>query len=154
MHTTSAIAALWAQNWSDLELARHVAHILMLADQSEEEGNSMTLRSLEVLPFNPGSSPTRVPSTDGVMARSLTAAIAESIVVPTGARYVRLAATQDIFATYGSATATIPGDVTDGAASELLSYGRDHWRFLGSDVTSISVIGSSTPIVTATFFKE
>ena len=114
----------------------------------------MTLRSLEVLPFNPGSSPTRVPSTDGVMARSLAAATAESIAVPSGARYVRLVATQDIFAAYGSAVAAIPGDVTDGTASELLPYGRDHWRFLGSDVTSISVIGSSTPIVTATFFRE
>lgn len=49
----------------------------------------MTLRSLEVFPFNPGSSPTRVPSTDGVMARSLAAATAESIAVPSGARYVR-----------------------------------------------------------------
>jgi hypothetical protein len=114
----------------------------------------MTLRSLEVLPFNPGSSPTHVPSTDGVMARSLAAATAESIAVPSGARYVRLAATQDVFATYGSGTATIPGDVTDGSASELLPSGRDHWRFLGSDVASISVIGSSTSIVTATFFKE
>jgi hypothetical protein len=114
----------------------------------------MTLRSLEVLPFNPSSSPTRVPSTDGVMARSLAAATAESIAVPGGARYVRLAATQDIFATYRSGIATIPGDVTDGSASELLPYGREHWRFLGSEVTSISVIGSSTPIVTATFFKE
>jgi len=28
------------QNWSDLELARRIAHILMLADRSEEEGNS------------------------------------------------------------------------------------------------------------------
>jgi len=116
----------------------------------------MTLRSLEVLPFSPGSSPTRVPSTDGVMARLLAVAAAETIVVPSGARYVRLVATQDIYATYGStaATASIPGDTTDGSASELLPYGRDHWRFFGSDVTGISVIASSTPIVTATFFKE
>jgi hypothetical protein len=28
------------QSWSDLELARRIAHILMLADRSEEEGNS------------------------------------------------------------------------------------------------------------------
>ncbi len=28
------------QGWSDLELARRIAHILMLADRSEEEGNS------------------------------------------------------------------------------------------------------------------
>ena len=27
------------QNWCDLELARRIAHILMLADRSEEEGN-------------------------------------------------------------------------------------------------------------------
>lgn len=116
----------------------------------------MTLRSLEVLPFNPGSSPTRIPSTDGVMARALAAATAEAIAVPSGARYVRLVATQDIYATYGStnSTAAIPGDTTDGSASELLPYGRDHWRFLGSDITGISVIASSTPIVTATFFKE
>lgn len=116
----------------------------------------MTLRSLEILPLDPGSSPTRVPSNDGVMARALAAAVAENIAVPAGARYARLAATQDIFATYGSTTsvAAIPGDVTDGSASELLPYGREHWRFLGSDVTGISVIASSAPIVTATFFKE
>jgi hypothetical protein len=116
----------------------------------------MTLRSLEVLPFDPGSSPTRVPSSDGVMARALSAAAAENIAVPTGARYVRLVATQDIFVTYGStaSVAAIPGDVTDGTASELLPYGREHWRFLGSDVTGISVIASSSPIATATFFKE
>jgi hypothetical protein len=29
-----------AQSWSDLELARRIAHILMLADRSEEEGNA------------------------------------------------------------------------------------------------------------------
>lgn len=101
------------------------------------------------------SGPISFPGTDAVLARLLAANTAESITVPgTGskaARYVRISATDDIFVSF-STTATVPGDTTDGTASLLLVKGV-HW-FYCSGVTTISVISSGTPIVTAAFYRD
>jgi hypothetical protein len=117
----------------------------------------MALRPLEVLPFKTNGQPIRGPSTDGVMARAAATA-AEMIVVPTGAKYVRLASNSDFYARFGSTTgaASIPADTTDGTACELFPYvNGEHWRFI-SGVTGISVISPSTAasVITASFFTE
>lgn len=80
------------------------------------------------------------------MARSLAAGVAESITVPSGAKYVVFSATADFYANY-TTTATVPGDVTDGTASELNPTGR-----IIQGVTTISVISADTCIITAAFY--
>jgi hypothetical protein len=117
----------------------------------------MTLRSLEVLPFNVGW-PTRVPSTDACYQKVLADAVAETVLVPVGARFVKLAGTKDFYAAYGSTSVAATIASTDSSAGngvELLTYSKgEHWRFLGGDVAAISVISSSAQTVTAEFFKD
>jgi hypothetical protein len=117
----------------------------------------MTLRSLEVLPFNVNW-PTRVPSTDACYQSVLADGVAETMLVPAGARFVRLAGTKDFYAAFGSTgvSATIASsDASAGNGTELLTYAKgEHWRFLGSEVAAISVISSSAQTVTAEFFRE
>lgn len=91
---------------------------------------------------------------DFVLARSLAANTAESITVPTGpdgkskANYVSLASTCDFYANY-TTTATVPGDTTDGTASELNPL----VRLLNGGVTTISVItAASSCVITAAFY--
>lgn len=86
-------------------------------------------------------------NTDDVMSRQLAASVAESITVPSGARFVLFSATADFYANYG-ATATVPADNTTGTASELNPSVRDI-----RGVTTISVISAGTPIVTAVFYS-
>ncbi len=117
----------------------------------------MTLRSLEVLPFNVGW-PTRVPSTDACFQTLLADGVAETVLVPAGARFVKLAGTKDFYSAYGSTAvaATLAStDATVGNGTELLPYSKgEHWRFLGSTIAAVSVISSSAQTVTAEFFKE
>lgn len=84
-----------------------------------------------------------------VLSRSLAASVAEAFTVPSVARWVIFSATCNFYAN-GAATATVPGDVTDGSAAELNPAA---W-FLGQPgtVTSISVISPTTCVVTATFY--
>lgn len=91
-----------------------------------------------------------------VLSKLLAATTAENFTVPAGAKYVRFAATSDFFTLYGTtqSTATVPGDVTDGTACELVKSTVAEWRHIPSGVTGISVISSSTPIVTASFWTE
>src|SRR5882757_10783936 len=107
--------------------------------------NNMTLRSLEVLPFNVNW-PTRVPSTDACYQTVLADGVAESVLVPAGARFVKLAGTKDFYVAYGSTAlaATIAStDASVGNGTELLTYSKgEHWRFLGSNVAAVSVISS------------
>lgn len=90
---------------------------------------------------------TCLPPSDSVMARSLAANTAESITVPAGARYVVFAGTADFYANY-TTTATVPGDTTDGTASELNPTMRDV-----RNVTTISVISGSNAVITAAFYS-
>lgn len=86
-----------------------------------------------------------------VLARALAASTAEAMTVPAGAQYVFLI--HNGTATYArfDATATVPGDTTDGTASMLIPA-TGLWVSL-EGVTTVSVISAGTPIVTATFFK-
>ncbi len=81
-----------------------------------------------------------------VLAKSLAASTAEAFTVPTDARYVLFSGNVDYYVNY-TTTATVPGDVTDGTASELNPELRDI-----SGVTSISIISASAGIVTASFY--
>lgn len=83
---------------------------------------------------------------DYVLSRSLAASTAESITVPTGGRYALFSATGDFYANY-TTTATVPGDVTNGQASEL----NPSMRFV-QGVTTISVIAPADCVVTVSFW--
>jgi hypothetical protein len=63
-----------------------------------------------------------LPPSDYVLARSLAANTAENVVIPSGAHYVLISSSAATYVRFGGAgiTATVPGDVTDGSASELL----------------------------------
>jgi hypothetical protein len=80
-------------------------------------------------------------------ARDLAANTNETHTVPAGADYVILSADGDFYAKPNGAAA-VPGDVTDGTASELNSY---HWDLNG--VTSIGLIAPAARKVTLSFYK-
>ena len=103
--------------------------------------------------FPQGSGPVPRPVPSYVLAKSLAASSAESFSVPTLdgtlARYVIFSANCDFYANCYT-TATVPGDTTDGTASELNPSGYE----LPTDITAISVItAASAGIVTAAFYK-
>ena len=81
-----------------------------------------------------------------VNAVSLAASTAESITVPTGATTVMFKSTGDFYANF-TTTATIPGDTTNGTASELNPYICD------IEGMTISVIAPAACVVTAAFWK-
>lgn len=95
-----------------------------------------SIRELSCLPFS-----------DAINALSLAANTAESITIPSGARYVIFSGTADFYVKSGG-TATVPGDTTDGSASELNPTMRDL-----KDVTTLSVISASACVVTAAFYS-
>lgn len=84
---------------------------------------------------------------DYVSSRLLAADIAENITVPSGARIVVFTATADFYAKFNG-TASVPGDVADGTASELNPVA----RYI-DDVSIISVVSAGVAIVIAAFYK-
>ena len=82
-----------------------------------------------------------------VNSNSLAASTAESQTVPTGAKWVLFSATCNFYAN-AAATATVPGDVTNGSASEL---NPSAWYVDG--VTTISVISPSACVITFAFYR-
>ena len=80
-------------------------------------------------------------------ARDLAASTNETHTVPAGADFVIFSADGDFYAKPNGAAA-IPGDVTDGSASELNPV---IWDLNG--VTSIGLIASSGRKVTLSFYK-
>lgn len=91
------------------------------------------------------------PFSGSVMSRSLAANTAESISVPSGARFVLFGGSCNLFVS-PSGTASVPGDVTDGSASEGNGAAYALYSPSGT-VTSISVVADSACVVTAAFFK-
>ena len=87
-----------------------------------------------------------IPAPDYVCARVLAAGVAESVTVPTGARYAVFSSTGDFYARF-TGTATVPVDTDDGTASELNPGIRDV-----SGLTTLSVISAGTPTVTVAFY--
>ena len=82
-----------------------------------------------------------------VDARDLAANTNETHTVPAGADTVYFSADGDFFAKPNGAAA-VPGDVTDGTASEMNPEG---WDLAG--ITSIGLIASSARKVTLSFYK-
>lgn len=105
-------------------------------------------RRIEV-PKAGGESFLRIPATDAVMARVLSAGVAESIAVPTGAYYVLFSANTDFCVSYTGTAAYPAADVTNGTACDYAPT----QRFLDASVTSISVVSSSGGTVWASFYK-
>jgi hypothetical protein len=105
------------------------------------------LRPLVIRSDANGNNLFALPYPDYVLSRSLAANVAEEMTVPSGATFAVFSATADFYANY-TTTATVPGDVTDGTASELNPSVRDI-----KGVTAISVISSGTPVVTVSFYK-
>lgn len=85
---------------------------------------------------------------DYVLSATLVANTNSDLTVPTNAKYVLFASDVDFFANY-TTTATVPGDVTDGTASEL----NPAMRIL-TGVTTISVISASGGTLTASFWTN
>lgn len=114
----------------------------------------MATRDAYARHFHQGYSemPRQVPQV--VNALALAASVAESFTVPTlqdgitKARYVIFSGNCDFYVNCYT-TATVPGDTSDGSASELNPAG---YR-LPPDVTTISVItAATTGVVTAAYY--
>lgn len=88
------------------------------------------------------------PASDTINAKSLAAGVAETETVPAGATFVIFSSTADFYAKT-NATATVPGDVADGTASELNPA---MWTVTGG--TTISVIAPAATVVTFTYYKK
>ncbi len=93
-----------------------------------------------------------LPFTDTINALSLAANTAETMTVPAGAYYVAMSATADFYAKWtaagtAAATATVPGDTTDGSGAACNPTLR---RVSPGD--SISVISPAGGVVTFEFF--
>lgn len=91
--------------------------------------------------------------TDYINSLSLVGGVAERVAIPDGKTFVVFSCTTNYYVRVGnsSVTAAIPGDVSDGTASELnpLSYilhGNSEW-------THLSVISASNSIVTLAFYE-
>lgn len=105
----------------------------------------------QLTPFKQGYGEIPRPIPQSTMARSLAANTAESITPPAGSRYVIFSygAGMDVYVNCFT-TATVPGDTTDGTASELNPSG---YEFNTNELPAISVISASAGIVTAAFYS-
>lgn len=96
---------------------------------------------------DPNSYPTfAIPAPDSVNGVALGANTAESITVPSGAKFALFSADTDFFARY-TGTATVITDTTDGSGSELNPVIRS---LLSSD--TISVISENSCLITVSFY--
>lgn len=89
-----------------------------------------------------------IPFSNYVLSKSLAAGVAESFTVPALAKYVVFSANVDFYAN-NRAVAAVPGDVTDGTASELNPTAR-----ACTPAETISVIAPTAGIVTAAFYSS
>ena len=88
-----------------------------------------------------------LPAPNYVNAVSLGVATAESVTIPSGAKVAVFSSTGNFYANYAG-TATVPGDTTDGTASELNPTVRE----LETGET-ISVISPAAAVVTVAFYN-
>jgi hypothetical protein len=99
--------------------------------------------------FKQGYNEVPRPISQYVLARSLAASVAESMTPPADARYVIFSCNADFYVN-NYTTATVPGDVTDGTASEMNPSG---YELNPAELPTISVISASACIITAAFYK-
>jgi hypothetical protein len=102
-----------------------------------------------LVPFKQGYGEVPRPIPRSVMARSLAASTAEDITPPAGSRYVIFSCTGDFYVN-PYATATVPGDTTDGTAAELNPAG---YEFNTNELPTFSVISSGACVITAAFYS-
>ena len=88
-----------------------------------------------------------LPYPDYIDSRALLANVAETQAVPADARFVVFSATDSIYVNYVG-TATVPGDVVNGSASELNPSGR-----VIEGLASFSVIAPANCVVSMAFYK-
>ena len=106
------------------------------------------MRSLVIVPDANMDFPTWLAvQSDTINALSLAAGVAESSTVPAGAGKVLFGATGN-YNVKVNGTATVPGDTTDGSASELNPMG---YKVNPGDV--ISIIASAACIVTLAYYR-
>jgi hypothetical protein len=104
----------------------------------------------QIIPFKQGYGEIPRPIPQSVMSRALAASVAETITPPAGSRYVIFSYTDNTYVNCYT-TATVPGDVTNGTASELNPSG---YEFNTNDLPDISVISAAAAgIVTAAFYS-
>lgn len=84
---------------------------------------------------------------DTVNARSLAANVAEDSTVPEGAAKVLFSCTGNFYAKVGTGSAAVPGDVTNGTASEL---NPSAWVVAPGEV--ISVIAPVACVITLAYY--
>ena len=106
------------------------------------------LTQLNLLTDSRGNITFARPVSDQINARALAASSAETTTVPSGARFVIFSSTADFYAK-PNATATIPGDVTDGTACELNPA---MWVLTG--ISNISVIAPADTVITFTYYTR
>jgi len=94
-----------------------------------------------------GNNSFAAPFSDTINALSLGVATAESATVPAGANFCIFSYTTDIYVN-SSATATVPGDTTDGTASELNPTIR---QVTAGD--TLSIISPAASVVTLSYFS-
>jgi hypothetical protein len=114
----------------------------------------MATRPTVLCPFPQGNSPIPRPVANSTMAVSLAAGVAKSITIPNTsstvppAKYVIFSGTGNYYVNLFT-TATVPGDTTDGTASELNPTA---YQLPANDVTTISVISPVACVLTAAFY--
>lgn len=98
---------------------------------------------------NPDGYQTFLRSAPGYIdARSLAATTNETVTIPTGATKVIFSANGDFYVNPNSGTAAVPGDVTDGSASEMNPAGY-------ADLTpggTFGIIAPAATVVTLAFY--
>lgn len=108
-------------------------------------------RPTVLIPFPQGNSPVPRPPPSYVISRALAASVAKDFTLPTtlvpAPKYMIFSCTGTFYAN-AYATATVPGDVTDGTASELNPVA---WA-VTPDMTTISVISPSAAVVTLSVY--
>jgi len=110
---------------------------------------AMRPATITAFPLHYSEIPRPIPQS--TMSRALAvASTAESITPPTGARFVIFSYTHPTYVNCFT-TATVPGDVTDGTASELNPSG---YAFSPNELPTISVVSATAgAIVTAAFYS-
>lgn len=121
--------------------------LLASCDHPVYAAAAAVLRNMEVRRFDYGA--LRYPGY--IQARVLAANTAESITVPTNARYVVFSGNcPDYYVSYDADTAIVPNaDVDDGTSNEYAPT----VRFI-SGLTSLSVISPTACILTASFYTD
>lgn len=104
------------------------------------------MKQMNIAVGSDGESTLSAPTSTDINGRALLANVAESITVPSGARFALFNATADFYAKY-TGTAAVISDITNGTGSELNPTVR---TLVATD--TISVISAEVCKVTVCFY--